>query len=209
MNLMNAFRFICATVLFSFGISASAYDFAVDGVYYDVVSLDDMTCRVTCEEGGYTGELVIPYKVTYKNRVFTVKEIDYESFRYYCKDVTKLIIEDGIEDLLVVNSSYSSDGAFYGCPLTTAYLGRNTISYGYGASLVCNVRTLGEVIIGNSVTSIESYQFSGCDCLASVTIGNSVREIGSCAFSDCKSLTTLVIPNSVTTIESNAFADCI
>ena len=64
------------------------------------------------------------------------------------------------------------------------------------------------VIIGDSVTTIGEYAFSGCSFLISVTIPNSVTTIGEYAFSGCTSLTSVTIPNSVTTIGDNAFNGC-
>ena len=65
------------------------------------------------------------------------------------------------------------------------------------------------IIIGDSVTTIGSWVFSGCSSLTSVTIPNSVTTIKEYAFGVCSSLTSVTIPNSVTTIGDNAFRDCI
>ena len=62
--------------------------------------------------------------------------------------------------------------------------------------------------IPNSVTSIGSVAFSGCNGLTSVTIPNSVTSIGSSAFEGCSGLTSVTIPNSVTSIGSSAFSAC-
>ena len=61
------------------------------------------------------------------------------------------------------------------------------------------------ITIPDSVTSIGSYAFSGCDQLTSITIPDSVKNIGSYAFSGCDKLTSITIPNSVTGIENRAF----
>ena len=50
--------------------------------------------------------------------------------------------------------------------------------------------------------------FFSCSSLTSVTIGNSVTEIGYYAFSGCSSLTSVTITNSVTTIGYYAFSGC-
>ena len=63
-------------------------------------------------------------------------------------------------------------------------------------------------IIPNSVTTIGSMAFRGCDSLRSINIPNSVTTIGSMAFGGCKSLTSINIPNSVRTIDKGAFSGC-
>ena len=75
--------------------------------------------------------------------------------------------------------------------------------------LACSALAQGEIVIPNSVTSIGSSAFSGCDGSISVTIPNSVKSIGYGAFRDCTSLTSVTIPNSVTSIGGSVFMGCI
>ena len=65
-----------------------------------------------------------------------------------------------------------------------------------------------KIVIGNSVTSIGSGAFMGCNNATSVSIPNSVTFIGNSAFIGCTGLTSINIPNSVTVIESATFAIC-
>ena len=64
------------------------------------------------------------------------------------------------------------------------------------------------IIIGNGVTHIGDWGFSGCSSLTSITIPNSVTNIGNHAFNGCSALTSITIPNSVTSIDYRAFYDC-
>lgn len=77
--------------------------------------------------------------------------------------------------------------AFFNCPLLT-----------------------GDLIIPNSVISIEGYAFAGCDGFSgTLTIGSSVNNIGKFAFWLCGSFTGgLTLPDSLTTIGENAFYAC-
>ncbi len=67
---------------------------------------------------------------------------------------------------------------------------------------------LTSVTIPNSVTSIESYAFSGCSSLTSITIPEGVTSIREFAFQNCSSLTSVTIPNSVTSIREYTFQNC-
>ena len=69
-------------------------------------------------------------------------------------------------------------------------------------------KTLVSITIPSSVTSIDSDTFWRCEKLTSVTLPRSITSIGSFAFSGCKSLTSINIPNSVTFIDYGAFAWC-
>lgn len=68
----------------------------------------------------------------------------------------------------------------------------------------------GQLIIPDTVTSIGSYAFYGCDKLTGdLSIPNGVTTISTFAFHGCTGLTgTLTLPDTVTTIETKAFSGC-
>ena len=66
-------------------------------------------------------------------------------------------------------------------------------------------RSITDVVIGDSVTTIGNYAFYDCYNLTSVTIPDSVTTIGSYAFSDCDNLATITIGDGVKTIDRYAF----
>jgi len=160
-------------------LSASAYDFKVDGIYYKIVSLDELTCAVTNHgdnyNGIYNGDITIPSEVTINGRTLSVISIEQEAFSY-CDGLTSVVIPNSVTEI-----------------------GTRAFRYCYG---------LTSVTISNSVTEIGAETFAGCTGLTSVTIPNSVTKIGQNAFSYCTGLTSVSIPNSVTEILFGAFYDC-
>ncbi len=66
----------------------------------------------------------------------------------------------------------------------------------------------GDVVIPDSVTSINLNAFSGCTGLTSITIPASVKGIGDYAFSGCTGLKSITIPNGVTRINRGTFRGC-
>ena len=114
-----------------------------------------------------------------------------------CLSLKELTLEDGEDTLTVGLNEISVDywfgkGLFYDCPLEKLYLGRNlyydsSLSSGY--SPFYNQTKLTSVTIGNCVTSIGEYAFSGCSGLTEVIIPNTVISIGINAFRNCTGLT--------------------
>ena len=158
--------------------SASAYDFQVDGIYYDI-NADEATVTVTNETGdssgrSYSGEVIIPQSVAYNKKTYSVTSIGDEAFAH-CYDLTSVTIPESVTTI--------GESAFYYCSGLT------------------------EVMIPNSVTSIGSEAFAYCNGLTSVTIGNSVTSIGNYAFVLCNGLESIksyaTIPPA---IEANTFS---
>mgnify|MGYP002605128649 CR=1 FL=1 len=209
------------------GISASAYDFKSDGLYYKILSEEGRTVEVTYKDkDSYNwnyvlGDIEIPRKVLYNGKTYNVTSIGEYAFRY-CSYLTSVTIPNSV--------TFIGSYAFRSCSgLTSVTIPNSIVSIGYEAFAYCSGLTsvtipnsmasigssaffgcsgLTSVMIPNSVTSIGDDAFSGCSGLTSVTIPYFVTSIGSSAFSGCSGLTSVTIPNSVTSIGSNAFCDC-
>ena len=78
------------------------------------------------------------------------------------------------------------------------------------AQAFSNSKIFGDLVIPNSVTTIDDYAFSNCGGLnGSLTLSNSLKTIGTSAFYWCTELKgNLTLPDSVTTIGDNAFCYC-
>ena len=68
---------------------------------------------------------------------------------------------------------------------------------------------LTSVTIADSVTSIGSSAFEGCDKLQTVILSNNITSIGSSAFKYCINLTSINLPSGLSVIESYTFQNCI
>ena len=178
--------------------TASAYDFEVDGIYYNITSITDLTVEVTYGDNEYSDKVIIPETVVYKSKVLKVTSIGSDAFED-CSGLTSVVIGNNVTSI--------PDYAFDGCSnLTSVVIGNNVTRIPYCAFSGCS--NLTSVVIGNSVTSIGDYAFSGRSGLTSIEIPNSVTSIGEGAFYGCSGLTSVEIPNSVTSIGSDAFEDC-
>ncbi len=194
---------VSVLLLFAVCIVANAYDFRVDGIYYNVLSSEEQTCEVTgistsnSNYSVYQGSVDIPNSVDYEGVTYTVLSIGDEAF-YLCSKLTEVTIPNSVTSI--------GDEAFYNCTgLTEVTIPNSVTSMGDYAFYLCSKLT--EVTIPNSVTRIGERAFYGCIGLTELTIGNSVTSIGDYAFYLCSKLTEVTIPNSVTRIGRCAFFD--
>ena len=121
---------------------------------------------------------------------------------YHTPFLDELIIEDSDMPLPIAQGVWYSWGTVDG---TSLYLGRN-VEYEYKSAPFGVL--LGSVELGEKVTEITPYMFSGCDRLESVIINGTVDEIDEAAFQYCSSLTSFDVPESVVSIRDNAFQGC-
>jgi len=209
-------------------LTTSAHDFEVGGIYYSITSYSNLTVGVTYRGSSYnqysdeySGSVVIPEKVTYNSKEYSVTSIGNSAF-VSCYGLTSVTIPNsvtsigntaffncsGLTSVTIPNSVTSiGDEAFRGCSGLTSVDIPNSVT-SIANSAFCGCSGLTSVDIPNSVTSIGDEAFRGCYDLTSVTIPNSVTSIGSYAFGYCSGLTSVTIPNSVTSIGDEAFYYC-
>ena len=128
----------------------------------------------------------------------------------YSKDGRKLLKAPGELSgaySVKVGTRIICDSAFSFCrSLSEIVIPSSVTSIGKGAFSYCV--SLSEIVIPSSVTSIGDSAFSSCDSLSKIVIPSSVTSIGKGAFFRCHSLSEIVIPSSVTSIGDGAFYDC-
>ena len=77
--------------------SVHAYDFEAGGLYYNIISTADMTCKVVSCDEDYSGDLKIPATVTFKNRELNVIEIGKSAFIHH--KLTSVIIPNSVTSI--------------------------------------------------------------------------------------------------------------
>ncbi len=106
-----------------------AYDFEVDGIYYNTISSTDFTVGVTHGDNKYSGNITIPSTVTYKSRILTVISIESSAFSV-CDNLYSVTIPNSVTDIkylafnlckslscITIPNSVTriDEGAFYKC----------------------------------------------------------------------------------------------
>ena len=156
---------ILLTMLSMVSLEATAHDFEVDGIYYNITSSTENTVEVTYKGNNYSssvysGSVVIPESVTNDGETYKVTSIGNYAF-YSC---------DGLTSIEIPNSVTS--------------IGEHAFQYCSG---------LTSVVIPNSVTTIVRFAFIGCSGLTSVEIPNSVTSIGVSPFGWCSKLKSIQV----------------
>ena len=218
------FRFSILLLALLLPALATAHDFEVDGIYYNI---NGNEATVTHYGSGldhshdYSGSVVIPATVTYDGTTYPVTAIGYFAFKG-CTGLTSIDIPNSVTRIDYNAFSGCSNLESVNIPNSVAYVGDNAFSntawYNNQPDGLVYVGMVaykykGTMPSGTSMTikegtlSISDYAFDYCAGLTSIVIPNSVTEIGEYAFSYCEGLSSIVIPNSVTKVGEYAFSN--
>lgn len=162
-------------------------------------SLDGNWEYLTNEDGtittsDYLGKLLwvsVPLQIDGK-AVRAVGERTFEG----CKDVTSIVIPNGIKEIGNFAFNDCSKLSYIGLPDTITEIADFSFD---------DCTSLTSITIPNSVTKIGVCAFYGCSSLQSIVLPDGVTSIGNRAFSRCKELNSITIPASVVSIGELTF----
>ena len=99
--------------------TASAYDFEVDGIYYNINGNEATVTHKNWSFGAYSGSVVIPITVTYNGTTYRVTAIDVYAF-YGCTGLTSIDIPNSVTEI--------GGWAFSGCSGLTSITIPNSVT---------------------------------------------------------------------------------
>lgn len=139
--------------------------------------------------------------VTFHNGLKTIGVSAFQN----CTALLEITIPETVE---TVNS-----GAFQGCTSLTKVTVLSALWAGGDKSSSSITKQaldgyVRELVLGDGITRLGKYAFSGIDSLRTITFPSSLEVVGEYAFSNCKSLSSLSLPAGVTTIGNYAFTGC-
>lgn len=195
-----------------------AYDFEVDGIYYNVVSLSDRTCSITYKEkvevnglrGGfndYSKEiLTIPSTVEYAGQTLSVIGINVQAYEYNTA-IKKVIIPNTIQWL--------HQECFDECTSLEEVVieeGDGILKfYKLGRTFYFSKCPITKLFIGRQIEKEDDSglaPFAELTKLNDVEFSDKVTSLVNGMFGDCTSLTEITLPESCTAIGKYAFAGC-
>ena len=167
---------LCFLILLMMPLASMAYDFEVDGIYYDLTGSSSVAVTNKSDyTAPYSGHITIPSTVNYNNKSYAVTSIGDEAFMY-CSDMTSITIPEGVTSI--------GRSAFWGCSgLTSINIPEGVTSIGRSAFKDCSDMT--SITIPEGVTSIGRSAFCDCSGLTSINIPEGVTSIDEGAFYGC------------------------
>ncbi len=199
---------LVAMLLATLPAAAYDYDFEDNGMYYLIISDDDLTCAVAPGNKAYSGNVVIPATATFEGATYKVTAIAANAF----KDCKRL------KSIDLGNVTEIGDSGFQGCSSLTVIDLKNVTKLGNFAFKEC---TGLESVNLRNITELRS-TFFGCSNLKNVEGSENLIHLYFCCgyysngvwydsnypqgpFENCSSLTTLSLPN-VVSLERNSFS---
>ena len=192
-HLFTALLLMCTAV-------ATAHDFEVGGIYYNILSENEKTVEVTYQggtyldsENEYRGDIIIPKEVS----GYRVVAIGTQAFAA-CNKITSVTIPSTIKSIgdfafggyKIMDAVYITDLVAW---LEIEFSTSSSNPLCRAEKLYLNGELITDLVIPIGVQEIKTFAFFGAECIKSVTIPNSVTNVGENAFYGCTGLSAVYI----------------
>lgn len=208
-------------------IMPDSYDIEVDGLYYKITSISNLTVALVGGEGVYKDSIVIPSELEYRGKKLKVTSIGYKAF--FNSNVTNVTIGENVEKIdqyafsksaiskIVIPSSvirleaYSFDG----CSRLVDVIfedGKEVLCfYSYSGGVPghfkgCPIRKL---YIGRTIDHWSDPLFDNLSNTLEIKIGPYVKSLNYHLLKGASKISSLRIPASVTFLGEGAFDGCV
>lgn len=201
---------------------ASAEPVEIDGLYYELNSSNNVfTAVVTSSPNKYSGDIVIPESVVYRNATYSVTTIGFEAFNG-CSGLTSVTIPGSVTTI--------KQWAFSLSGLTSITIPEGVTSIEYAAFALCE--NLSTISFPNSLSLIDQGAFKDTPWYdnqpegfiyagnviydykgtlpegTAINIKEGTLSISGSAFLQQTGIVSVTMPNSVISIGNSAFGGC-
>lgn len=228
----NIFSTFAISILLCLPFFASAQNFEVGGIAYNVLSTSENTVEVTSKlNSTYHGNIKIPDTVVYNGVTYDVVALGERAF--YSASLSGVTIPSSVTRIKYGCFMYANTPYTINVPASvteieqlafSAYSLRNInvhednpnyrtidgmlFSKDTATFVECPIGKSGTITLPQNTTCIAPNAFSNCSGITTISLNEGLRSIGSFAFRSCMSLTNMVIPASVSHIGINIFEFC-
>ena len=214
-------------------LNINAHDIELDGFYYNITSLTDLTVALTCNENNvgeeygekyyygnsYSGDIIVPKEIIWNNRTFVVNEILETAFlNCNLKSLTipqsvlymhlgtatiQNLIIEDGEELLHA-SGYQDYESQDQYGMTHGRIEELYLGRTSPSRLNAGIK---KVSFGKYVTEIANQMFAGCDIQGELILPENIVELGGNAFVGNKNITN-VTALGLEIMGQQSFSDC-
>ena len=217
---MHTLKHIITAALLLCTATAFAYDFEVNGIYYNIIS--DSEVEVTSGDNKYVGDIIIPEQVTHEGITYNVVAIGIYAFDM-CQKLTSITLPESITEIGRSAFIYCYELTSINIPENVSRIGGSAFSYCMkltSVTMPANISYIGGdafdrtpfyenlpdgIVYFNKVL----YSYKGeMPENTSISIKDGTVSISPKAIRYCSNLIAVNIPNTVKTIGKEAFCGC-
>ena len=184
-------------IVFCSQLSVFAYEFEVNGIYYNYNGISGDEVSVVRGSIKYSGSVIIPETVKFAGENYRVTSIGDSAF-YSCMELYSITIPKSISSIkrsafaTCINLSKVNISSIESwCNITFTNNFANPLMW--SKHLYLNGSEVIDLVIPSPVDSIKWGAFWGCTGIKSVTIGNSVTSINRHAFTYCSGIESIKV----------------